>query len=116
MPEETKQPETTETPQPEVQSETPQAPPESEAAAQPEAPQFTSAETSQAQPELQINVDPNTHMAIAVQDFDRKIAEAKANVANLEKDRANYIYDTNVKLLINQAQQNQQQNSEPPQG
>lgn len=69
---------------------------------------------TQQQQDIQINVDQNTHMVIAIQDFDRKIAEAEAVVANLKKDKANYIYETNVKILIAQAQN--QQNQNPQQG
>ena len=56
-------------------------------------------------PEIQLNVDPQTHMTITVQDYDRKIAAAEATVANLKKERVDYVYDTNVKILIAQAEQ-----------
>ncbi len=61
------------------------------------------------QPEIELNVDPQTHLLVTVQDFDRKIADAKAAVANLESQKASYIYETNVKLLINQAKQQEEQ-------
>lgn len=79
----------------------------------PVTPETVTANTQQ-QSDIQINVDQNTHMAIALQDFDRKIAEAEVTVANLKRDKANYIYETNVKILIAQAQN--QQNQNPQQG
>lgn len=64
------------------------------------------------QPEMTLNVDQNTHMMIAIQDYDRKIADAEAAVANLKKEKANFIYETNVNFLINQAKQEQEGKNE----
>lgn len=58
------------------------------------------------QPEIQINVEPAVAMNLTVQEFDKRIAEAEANVADLKKQKAAFIYDTNVQALIKQAQQN----------
>lgn len=72
----------------------------------------TVSENEQQQPEMTLNVDQNTHMMIAIQDYDRKIADAEAAVANLKKEKANFIYETNVNFLINQAKQEQEGKNE----
>ena len=59
-------------------------------------------------PEIQLNVDPAVAMNLTVQEFDKKIAEAEAVVADLKKQKAAYIYDTNVQALIAAAKQQQQ--------
>lgn len=69
-------------------------------------------QNEQQQPEITLNVDQNTHMMIAIQDYDRKIADAEATVANLKKEKANFIYETNVNFLINQAKQEQESKNE----
>ena len=60
-------------------------------------------------PEINLTVDPATAMNLTVQEFDKKIAEAEANVYNLKKQKAAYIYDTNVKALYSAQQQQKQQ-------
>jgi len=57
---------------------------------------------------MTLNVEPAVAMNITVQEFDKKIAESEANTAELKKQKAAYIYDTNVQLLIAQANQQQQ--------
>lgn len=57
--------------------------------------------------QINIDVDAQTAVAIKVQEFDKLIAEAEENVASLKKQRAAYIYETNVQNLIKQAQQKQ---------
>ncbi len=84
--------------------ETPQEQPE---IPQPEAPQGVT--KSIQPPQVQLNVDPQTALNITVQEFDKKISEAKAVVAELEKQKAAYIYDTNIQILLAAAQQQQQQ-------
>lgn len=61
------------------------------------------------QPKIQIDVDPTVLMALKTQEFDKKIAEAKVLVAELEKQKASFIYDTNIQMLINQAEQKKKQ-------
>lgn len=61
--------------------------------------------SSEVQSKIQIDVDPNILMTLKVQEFDKKIAEAKAVVADLERQKAVYIYDTNIQAIISQAQQ-----------
>ena len=100
MPEDTPtvQPEDTQAPQPE------EVPAQTEEATQP-APQPVAVKP----PEVTLNVDPATAMNVTVQEFEKKIAESEANTAELKKQKAAYIYDTNVQLLIAQANQNKQQ-------
>ena len=50
-----------------------------------------------------LNVDQNTAMTLKIQEFDKKIAEAKRTVADLESQRADYIYTTNINILLEQA-------------
>jgi len=59
-------------------------------------------------PEISLNVDPATAMNLTVQEFDKKIAEAEAGVYDLKRQKAAYIYDTNVQALIASAQRQQQ--------
>lgn len=59
------------------------------------------------QPQINIDVDVNTAIAIKVQEFDKFIAEAKVRVAELERQKATYIYESNIQSLIKQAQQKQ---------
>ena len=54
---------------------------------------------------IDIDVDQATATAMKVQEFDKLIAEAEANVAELKKQKATYIYEANVQSLIQQAQQ-----------
>jgi hypothetical protein len=56
-------------------------------------------------PEINLNVDAVTALNLTVMEFDKKITEAESVVADLKKQRAAYIYDTNVGLLVRQAQQ-----------
>jgi hypothetical protein len=45
------------------------------------------------------NVDTMTAMTLEVQKFDKKIAEAEAAVAELKRQKATYIFDTNIQNL-----------------
>lgn len=88
--------------QPEIpQPEQPEAPqPE-----QPVAPPEPAVETSVQPPEVRLNVDPQTALNLTAQEYDKRITEAEAIVAELKKQKAAYIYDTNVKVLLASAQQ-----------
>jgi len=50
----------------------------------------------------EIVVDTSTAMLIECQRFDKKIAEAKAVVADLKRQKASYIFDTNIQQLLAQ--------------
>ena len=110
---EVKETEVTETPQPEVVEVALQ--PEI-ATPQPEVKVPAVAPVAVQPPSIQLNVEPAVAMNITVQEFDKKIAESEANTAELKKQRAAYIYDTNVQILIAQAQAQQQPASEGTQG
>ena len=56
-----------------------------------------------AQPEQQgeqIEVDQGTAFSLKIQEFDKKIAEAEAAVADLKKQKFAYIYDENVRTVV----------------
>ena len=73
------------------------------------------AEEVRVKPEINLNVDPGTAINLNAMEYDKKISEAEAVVADLKKQKAAYIYDSNVQSLLAQAQaQKQQQNPAPP--
>lgn len=45
------------------------------------------------------NVDVITAMTLETQRFDKRIAEAEAIVADLKRQKASYIFDTNIQQL-----------------
>jgi hypothetical protein len=49
-----------------------------------------------------IEVDQATAMTLELQRFDKMIAEGEAHVAELRKQRASLIYDTNVQIILSQ--------------
>jgi hypothetical protein len=50
--------------------------------------------------DIKIDVDSATLMTLEVQKFDKKIAEMKAQVADLKRQKAAYIFDTNIQILL----------------
>jgi hypothetical protein len=52
--------------------------------------------------EIILDVDVATAMVLESQKFDKKIAEAEAVVADLKKQKATYIFETNIQQLIAQ--------------
>ncbi len=64
---------------------------------------------------VNLNVDPITAINLNALEYDRKIREAEAVVAQLKSERAAYIYDANVKNLVAQAQAQQNQPQNPVQ-
>ena len=65
-------------------------------------------------PEINLNVDAVTALNLTVLEYDKKIGEAEAVVSDLKKKRAAFIYDTNIEMLIKQAQQQQQDQQPAP--
>jgi len=63
-------------------------------------------ETKQEEPQ-QIEVDQQTAFQMKIQEFDIKVATAKAQAAQLEKEKLEFIYNNNVQLLTEQYKQNQ---------
>lgn len=51
-------------------------------------------------PETVINIDNNTAFSLKLQEFDKNIAIAEAQVADLKKQKFSYIYDSNVQLIM----------------
>jgi len=58
---------------------------------------------------IDVNIDQATAIALKVQEFEKLIAEAELVVYDLKKQKAAYVYDTNIQSLIKQAQQRQTQ-------
>jgi len=50
--------------------------------------------------EEKIAVDVATAMSIECQRYDKKIAEAEVVVADLKRQKATYIFDTNIQNLL----------------
>lgn len=57
--------------------------------------------------QINIDVDAATAVAIKVQEFDKNITELEAQVADMKRQKATYIYESNIQKLIKQAQQRQ---------
>lgn len=55
---------------------------------------------------LEIQVDPKTAYSMKLLEYDKNIAEAKAMVANLEKEKIDFIYNTQVRGITEQYKQN----------
>ena len=47
-----------------------------------------------------IQVDPETEFALKLQEFDRDIASSEAITADLKKRKMEYIYNSNVNLIV----------------
>ena len=54
----------------------------------------------------EIKVDNATAFNLRVQQFDRDIAIAEAQIADLKKQKMCFIYDTNVQLIVEQSKVN----------
>jgi len=52
-----------------------------------------------------IQVDPETEFTLKLQEFDRDIATAEAQVADLKKQKMEYIYNSNVNLIVSRHQE-----------
>lgn len=71
-------------------------------------------EAGQVQQQQKVNLDAQTFFAIKLQEFDKMIAEAEENVASLKKQKAAYVYDTNVQQILQQQQQQSQATTTAP--
>lgn len=56
-----------------------------------------------------INIPPETQFELKLQEFDKKIAIAELNVADLKKQKAEFIYDSNVQMIISLASREKSQ-------
>jgi hypothetical protein len=56
----------------------------------------------QQQPELQIEIDPAAAIQLKLQEFDKKITESEAAAAEYKRQKAAFIYDSNVQYLVQQ--------------
>jgi len=57
--------------------------------------------------EATLTVDAVTAFGLRTQEFDKVIAEAEARVADLKRQKATFIYETNFKAVMERAQQSQ---------
>jgi len=69
---------------------------------------------SQVQADQKISIDAQTFFMVKLQEFDKMIAEAESNVANLKMQKASYIYDTNVQQILQSKQQSQSSQETKP--
>jgi hypothetical protein len=60
--------------------------------------------TAEQQP-IQINVDSNTAFALKLQEFDKLISESEAQTADLKRQKATFVYESNVNALLQQQKQ-----------
>ena len=58
-------------------------------------------EEKPAQEPRTINLDAKTAFSLKLIQFDRDIAEAESKVADLKKNKASYVYDTNLQEVLN---------------
>ena len=56
---------------------------------------------------IKIEVDSASAMVLKQQEFDKKIAEAEALVSNLKLQKATFLYETNLQVLVNKHKANQ---------
>ena len=66
------------------------------------------------QPPIDITVDAATAFGLRVQEFDKVIAEGEARVADLKRQKATYIYDTNLQAVLAKSQQQPAAPSDSP--
>lgn len=52
---------------------------------------------------ITVNVDANTAFTLKLQEFDKAIATAEAQAANLKMQRATYLYETNLNSVVAQS-------------
>ena len=52
--------------------------------------------------QIEIQADAPTIFTLKLQEFDKKITEAEALAAEFKKQKAAFVYDSNVQMLINQ--------------
>jgi len=60
--------------------------------------------------EQHIQIDEQTAYNLKILEFDKLIAEAENNVSSLKNDKAKYIYEAHVNIIVYQHQMKQQQN------
>ena len=52
-----------------------------------------------------IQVEPNIHFQIKLQEFDKNIAVLESQVADMKKQKMSFIYDYNCKVIADQHQE-----------
>ena len=63
---------------------------------------------AQQQP-IDLEVEPGVAFTMKLQEFDKRIAEAEAVSADLKRQRATFIYETNLQNLVTRQQQKKDQ-------
>ena len=62
---------------------------------------------------MEIEADASTILTLKLHEYDKKIAEAEAAVADLKKQKATFIYESNIQLIIGQFKARQVQQAQP---
>jgi len=65
--------------------------------------------------DITIDVDEGTAFGLKVQEFDKAIADAEAHAAALKAQKAAYIYQTNLNVVIARSKQQAAQAASPSQ-
>lgn len=64
---------------------------------------------------IEIEVEPQVAFNLKLQEFDKAIATAEAQAANLKMQKAAFVYDSNVKTLTDAATAKKAQDAQPAQ-
>ena len=66
-------------------------------------PEATPQEATVAPEQESITVDEATAFNLKIMEFDKKIAEAETTVADLKRQKATFVYETNVQNVVSMA-------------
>lgn len=70
--------------------------------------------TAQKQPEpIEIDVEPGVAFNLKLQEFDKHISEAEAQVADLKRQRATFVYETNLQAVVQASQAKKESATQP---
>ena len=56
---------------------------------------------------IEISIEPQVAFTLKCQEFDKHIADAEKQVADLKAQKAAYIYDTNTQIILKDYQEKQ---------
>lgn len=59
------------------------------------------------QQKIEISIEPQVAFTLKCQEYDKLIAEAEKQVADLKAQKASYIYDTNTQIILKDYQEKQ---------
>jgi len=69
--------------------------------------EIKSAEATAEQKPLEIQINAETAFTLKLQEFDKNIATAEAQAANLKKEKLEFVYNRNVQLITEAYKQDQ---------